>query len=452
MKASLIHYFQHWWQHKGNHLYSDQEIIVRASHDGVQTHPPNDGPTTTQRDINGKAEQEISKNRRHYAETADKSRQALDEYQLTISDLDISKLIESAKHKFKRSQLTFRELYVKFRERVRIRKQALDNFCTINKLSRPADYPDSWIWALSLPIFLILVEAIINFQLFARADPFGAPGGFMTALNVSIVNVGTSLAFGYLVFSNVFNTRRWISLPARVVMIAYVFAIIRFNLWVADYRGALTGDADPLFSILLLVVGLLAATLALLDGYWGIDDRYFWYGRVDRKCKQADGEFEGLKDTTRREIETVLDETEREVTEGLIKLDEKTALANGLIDHAVGYCLSDCEENVRSIDKRSGALQSLYREYYRNVSGAPVCECVPVLDTSLGASSEELRENKRRLNEAAAAKHREAAAALAELRLLGEREIEAIYQYCPEENVPPYQLTDGDTTPHRGQS
>lgn len=175
----------------------------------------------------------------------------------------------------------------------------LERFRAENGLLRPARYPVSKVWHLSLVALLCLLEALMNGFFLALGDDFGFLGGASQALLIALLNVGLAFLTGYFLlpqFNHVKLYRKLLGIPG---LILYLFLmLLPLNLAVAHYRDALlTGvmgasrvaidhmKVSPLAildmqSWVMLGLGLLFAIIGLVDGY-RYSDPYPGYERED---------------------------------------------------------------------------------------------------------------------------------------------------------------------------
>jgi hypothetical protein len=187
---------------------------------------------------------------------------------------------------------------------VRSRKEELNEFKSLNKLTRDADYPDALMWHYFVLIFLVVIESLVNASFFARGSTSGLAGGVTIAVIISGINV----VLGYMV------GKYWAKLSWSINQVLKTVGIFGFALWafvtacfnltVGHVRTRFEeGDTDAMntgfeaflnspfgltdfSSWMLVLIGSLFAIIALFDGLKS-DDKYPGYGAVVRKLKDA---------------------------------------------------------------------------------------------------------------------------------------------------------------------
>ena len=230
--------------------------------------------------------------------------------------------LDGIKSKFKNKLDEDLESYehniTKANSKVKSRKKELNDFKSLNNLTRDADYPDALTWHYFILLSLVLIESLVNASFFARGATAGLAGGITIAVIISGINV----VIGYLV-GKYWAKLSW-SINQTFKTVGYIgFGIwglltACFNLTVGHVRTRFEeGDTDAMnsgfqaflnspfgltdfSSWMLVMIGSLFALVALFDGLKS-DDKYPGYGLVDRKLTNAldelYGEVGNLKDS-----------------------------------------------------------------------------------------------------------------------------------------------------------
>lgn len=209
-----------------------------------------------------------------------------------------------------------RQLLNAARERLdsayRSQQKALRNllfFKAKAKLDRDAHAGHSQLFHFGVILSLIVVESFLNLWFFAQGSDQGMLGGFFEALFVSLINVGTAVAMGQLVLPHM-NVEKRRPLIIGIVVL-YVLIVLVLNLTVAHYRDLMASGVEDavrasvsalwrnpfelsFHSLLLFVVGLLAAGLGLREGYHA-EDPYPGFSRVSQAHDDALAEYEAVK-------------------------------------------------------------------------------------------------------------------------------------------------------------
>lgn len=197
--------------------------------------------------------------------------------------------------------------------RARIRAETEYNyFRETNLITEEANYPESKLWHFAMLALFALAEVMANAFFFENSE--GLLGGFVVALGIAVVNIGTAMVLGLL-----FRHKNLASTPHRFfgwVMAALCVVLVLFcNALFASFRSAYQVVADPSdaaqlgaafrsawpqamgifkldmafrdhWSFLLFGIGLLLSGLAFWKGYT-LEDPYPGYGRKDRTLKAA---------------------------------------------------------------------------------------------------------------------------------------------------------------------
>ena len=117
---------------------------------------------------------------------------------------------------------------------------------------------------LSIIVFLILLETLINSIFFKEGDEFGFFGGMVKALIISGINVFLGFFFGSKLLSKInhiyIKTKIW----AYIFLPIYIAIALSFNVLVAHYRVALSG-ANPQIASKIAINSFLNNTIQFDD-------------------------------------------------------------------------------------------------------------------------------------------------------------------------------------------
>lgn len=205
------------------------------------------------------------------------------------------------------------ELY-QFRGRVAERRADLDDFKQRHKLTRSAMYPESTLFRWGVLLLLLLIEGALNGNLLSAGNEFGLLGGVMNALVIALLNVGAGFVVGNVFFRLLFHRSLAKRAVGTIVSLAYLVAIVGFNLVVAHYRDALVGPdpeqagelalqavlSQPLAigsveSLFLLLMGISFSLIAAFDAL-RMDDPYPGFGELDRRLQAARMDYSERKE------------------------------------------------------------------------------------------------------------------------------------------------------------
>ena len=218
----------------------------------------------------------------------------------------------------------------------------LNSFRETNKIGkRPAIYPPSIYFHLSIVVLLIFVEAVANSYFFAKGSDLGLLGGWFNAALVSVGNIVLSLPLAGFLFLRECNHKARARKIIGVVGFVGCLVVIAFlHLATAHYRELLirNPNADLVSalapamnnpfglhdfeSFILIIIGVGISTVAIFEGY-KLDDPYPGYGDVYRRWQRLDERMAGLKKKLKEQIGLAYDDAVSESYELLEKLKEK---------------------------------------------------------------------------------------------------------------------------------
>lgn len=272
----------------------------------------------------------------------------------------------------------------RLRVEVRTRLRDLRVFVRRHRLGREPQYPQSSRLTIALLLGVILLESLLNMAFFGQASEYGMLGGFFIAGSVSAFNVIASFVVGRGVrYLN--HIDRWRRVLAGAGLTAYALLMVVFNLAVGHYRDMLSASASPLRdslqslahgpldlsfnSYLLFCVGMLAAILAMWKGYVS-DDSYPGYGNVHRSHRDAQVEFDAVRERGLRAvlahvrgIPVACDERVRTAEQMLESLEATRLKAGRLAD--------EYDAERAQLESRCEVLLSQYREENRMIRTTP---------------------------------------------------------------------------------
>lgn len=178
-----------------------------ASKNGKLEKPPADAdsPDEIERRIAKRISREkaaacrVWENRRSFA----KNRMAVLQFRSGIAKIEAQ--IEEAVGAFeRRAKRTVHDTYL-FREDAEQQAVALENFKLKNKLTKPADIPETPILNVGIIAVVLLFEIVLNAYFFGKTDPMGPLGGFNYALTLAICNIGVTIFASALLLRQLFH-------------------------------------------------------------------------------------------------------------------------------------------------------------------------------------------------------------------------------------------------------
>ncbi len=185
------------------------------------------------------------------------------------------------------------------------REKELTRFKEEHRLVRPAvRLHQNKIYHVGVLLMLLLAEAVLNGQFLALGSEGGQIGGVLLALSIAVVNVMLTGIIARWVWPYVGYRYFLKRAAATIVFLAYLALVVGVNIAVAHFRDASASDpfdaaakawlmvrTQPLDlhdikSVMLILIGLLFATVAFVDIY-RMDDPYPGYGDVHRAWLDA---------------------------------------------------------------------------------------------------------------------------------------------------------------------
>lgn len=278
-------------------------------------------------------------------------------------DRDCQKAAHDFNHDYKKEKRAYDQnlLYLRsFRDRYKD--------CGLKE--RPAHYPDSIPFHLSIVFLAMIGESFANSYFFGQAGGAGLLGGFLVAMLVSLANVILSMVAGF------YSLRRF-QLPSAIQktfgFITFLFslaAITAIHLTAAHYREALTANPDAegfaaleklresplglteLDSLLLVVIGAVITVISLWKGYT-LDDSFPGYGHVWRRFKTAEDKLNEIEKDLKSRV-GIAYENAREESENILERWKQEKKDLELLEGDIGARLQSSENYFESA--RQGAL------------------------------------------------------------------------------------------------
>jgi chromate transport protein ChrA len=437
------------WQFEEGKLRKELDIVGRARADAVENRPSTEDaePNEVQKQIIDRCHKGLADLREHNLKRLRRVAEALEANDLTPADRDLESPADDARHAVAKLRGPAREALIA--RRVEERKLQRERACfkADHGLRRSAIYPASGILSAAVVALLILTETVINANLFAQASEFGLLGGWLQVLAISVPNVLTALLLGFLALRyahHVSPVKRALGMAAMAPGLIVLFV---FNLMVAHYRVLLDTDPDHAIqrvaahflanpwnleswdAILLLLLGLLTAVLAMIEGFVGLDDRYPGYGKIDRRYRAADAAYQAEKRGFRERIEKTVGQAIGAIDRGLAAIRKKVLACARLVNEG-RMAIADYERNADGVARTQTRLLRLYREENLKIRTRPApayFNDYPTPDTTLGSLPVNLQGKKQELFDEADSLFADGRAVKGRLHELAEREIQTLY-------------------------
>lgn len=264
-----------------------------------------------------------------------------------------------------------------------------------HSITEQAVYPESFILHIAIILILAFLETIANAFFYENSQ--GLLGGFMVAVGVSVVNMGSALLFGFF-----FRHKNLRTPKDRVFgwacMILFVGSSLYCNALFASFRSQYQLLADPtnslhvseafkiaaleannifilkmqfldLMSFILFGFGLFLSIIAFYKGYT-LDDKYPGYGKLDKRLKSArelksekqiaiTGKIKELLVRKRGEVQSVINEPATLINMAAFRVSD------------LGSAISNLNSRVKNIQLDFAMVLQAYRKANVSVRVTP---------------------------------------------------------------------------------
>lgn len=269
--------------------------------------------------------------------------------------------------------------------RLRELEQEMREFRTEHGLRRTAHYPSlpGQVWRWGLIALLFLTEVAGNSYFLAKGSAYGLIGGFAEAVIIAFLNIGVSMAFGFIGMRQCWHRATWRMAIGFLSLFSWLAFAGFFNLFVAHYREAagafLEGGgaialqnlkANPIGltdfqSWVLFGIGALFAFIALIDAL-SMDDLYPFYGKLDHTLEDARTAYAEERDDLIAELEEIKTATIRAMQEAKDDLGKRRGEQGSILDGRA-RALRAYEQHLKYLERAGNTLLSIYREANREV-------------------------------------------------------------------------------------
>jgi len=265
----------------------------------------------------------------------------------------------------------------------------LSNFKETHGLKRAAKETASshLFLKVSLLIFILLFETIVNGVFLAQGSSQGLVGGVVEAFAFAFLNVGMAVALALLVV-RIMLKRSWVSkLIGLAGACAYVFVAVAINLALAHYRElseAAFSDVgreviarlkaqpfglEDVKSWTLFGVGLLFSVGAFVDGYY-MTDPYPGFSSTQKRVRHAREHYIDRKQELIDGLKDVRDEYNEKVDLIIRDLSHRRAEHQAIIAHRART--SDLfRDHLNQLERSANTLLTVYRDANRAARTEP---------------------------------------------------------------------------------
>jgi len=255
-------------------------------------------------------------------------------------------------------------------------------------LERPAINYGSKALKISMLGLLLAIEAILNGVFLSRGSEFGLIGGVFEAMIIAGINIAVGVSVGRFILPWLAHKSSVKRALATLGAIAYLGAAFGFNLAVAHYRTAMSGDPfeasvvayqhlvaapfaiDDLESWGLFVIGFLFSLLSTGDGWW-MDDPYPGYGSTMRHNLKALNAYNDLKQDLFADLDGIKYTASSKINQITRSIGGSQAEFNNILarSQALKFAIG---EHFDHLEKSANELLSIYRNENRKYRKTPV--------------------------------------------------------------------------------
>lgn len=353
----------------------------RAKEQGFQDLPPADaeGLDPIEHEIIGEFERMAKEQFDLYLEQQKVYTERAADMDVSGRVLQISNVVEDAITNLEREANTGRdELYAKKRAVVDTGRE-LEKFKQRHGLDRPPRNYDTKARKVKSGalVLLIAIEAILNGFFLSKGSQFGLLGGILEAMIIAGVNIAIGFSVGLYVVRGLAHKHWGFRISAAMGTLVYLGIAFGFNLAVAHYRTAITGDPfeapliayqhlvagpfaiEDLESWLLFVMGFLFSLFAAGDGWW-MDDPYPGYGSTMRRNLEALDDFTDLKQELFGELDEIKGTAETEIDDLAHQIEARQGELKTILMRS-RTLKSAMDEHFQHLQSAGNKLLSIYR-------------------------------------------------------------------------------------------
>ncbi|AUX78897.1 hypothetical protein [Sinorhizobium fredii] len=256
-------------------------------------------------------------------------------------------------------------------------------------LERAAKVTSGAMWSLkvSLVVFLLLLETVLNGTFLAKGSEQGLLGGVTEAFTFAVLNIGSALLLAFFCVRFLVHKSLFLKLLGSVGLIVYIGIAVFINLALAHYREAaatiLTGASkevmdnliaspfglNDLSSWTLFGLGLLFSVIAFIDGCL-MTDPYPGFAGVQKRLNAARAAYVDRRAELIEDLRDVRDENNRKIEAIIRELSARRLEGRAIIQHRT-RCIDLFNEHQNHLERAANQLLTIYREANRAARTEP---------------------------------------------------------------------------------
>ncbi|CDZ30978.1 Hypothetical protein, partial CDS, partial [Neorhizobium galegae bv. officinalis] len=275
------------------------------------------------------------------------------------------------------------------RRDLKVAEEELENFKEKHGLRRAAKVSNGahMAFKVSLLIFLLLIETILNGNFLAKGSQQGILGGVTDAFSFALLNIGSALFLAFFCVRFLVHRNWFLKLLGFIGLLIYIGMTVSINLALAHFRElSETAFADAgrevirrmlstplgladLSSWTLFGIGIMFSLIAFVDGCLLVDP-YPGFGSTQKRVKLARDEYIGRKEDLIGTLKDIRDDHNDKVEAIIRDLSQRRSEHNAILSHRTRSS-SLFVEHQNQLERGANALLTIYREANRKTRSDP---------------------------------------------------------------------------------
>ncbi|MFB2563546.1 hypothetical protein [Rhizobium sp. IMFF44] len=275
------------------------------------------------------------------------------------------------------------------RRKLKTAEDEMVGFKATHKLQRAAKVSSraAWGFKVSLIVFLVLIEMVMNGSFLAKGSEQGLVGGVTEAAAFAFLNIGMALIFSFFCVRFLVHRFFALKLLGLLGLVAYVAVALGINIALAHYREVsatiLSGagaeviqrlKAAPLGlqelnSWMLFAIGLMFSLVAFIDGCY-LTDPYPGFAGVQKRLDAARDNYIDRKLDLIEDLREIRDDHNGKIEEIIRDLSLRRQETAAVIAHRARTA-GLFAEHQNHLERAANVLLTSYRDANQNVRTEP---------------------------------------------------------------------------------
>ena len=269
------------------------------------------------------------------------------------------------------------------RRKLKTAEDEMVGFKATHKLQRAAKVSSkaAWGFKVSLIVFLVLIEMVMNGSFLAKGSEQGLVGGVTEAAAFAFLNIGAALMFSFFCVRFLVHRSYALKLLGLLGLVAYVAVALGINIALAHYREVsatiLSGagaeviqrlKATPLGltelnSWMLFAIGLMFSLVAFIDGCY-LTDPYPGFAGVQKRLDAARDNYIDRKLDLIEDLREIRDDHNSKIEEIIRDLSLRRQETAAIIAHRARTA-GLFAEHQNHLERAANVLLTSYRDANR---------------------------------------------------------------------------------------